>query len=110
MEPLTEEIEEERIDTMKEWNKFCSSRFRREIQQIDNVICLQKAALENLRQLDVDLYKQIELIKTRLVGKLYTGRLYQQNKRSCQKSWNINTVHLKSNILVLCKFQTFVLP
>ena len=54
---MSEEIEDERIDTLKEWNKFASSRHRREIQQIDNVICLQKAALENLRQLDVDLYK-----------------------------------------------------
>ena len=57
MEPLTEEMEDERIDINKEWSQYCARRHRNEIQQIDKVIYLQKAALEKLRQLDIDLYK-----------------------------------------------------
>jgi hypothetical protein len=36
--PITEEIEEERIEIIKEWGKFSSNRHRQEIQQIDKML------------------------------------------------------------------------
>jgi SepF-like predicted cell division protein (DUF552 family) len=57
LEPISEEIEDERIDIIKEYSRYCFRRNKKEIRQIDNAIILQKAALENLRQLDVNLYK-----------------------------------------------------
>jgi len=77
LEPLTEEMEDERIDINKEWSQYCARRHRNEIQQIDKVIYLQKAALEKLRQLDIDLYKLAiapdnELIPFKAKGPLKT--------------------------------------
>ena len=43
--PITEEIEEERLEVLKEWCKFSMIRHRNEIQQIDRMLYSQK---ENL--------------------------------------------------------------
>ena len=65
--PITEEIEEERIEIIKEWGKFSSNRHRQEIQQIDKMLYSQKAALEKLRELDQNLYKMAIQIDNNLV-------------------------------------------
>jgi len=65
--PITEEIEEERIEILKEWCKFSSTRHRHEIQQIDRMLYSQKAALEKLRELDQNLYKMAIQIDNNLV-------------------------------------------
>ena len=65
--PITEEIEEERIEILKEWCKFSMIRHRNEIQQIDRMLYSQKAALEKLRELDQNLYKMAIQIDNNLV-------------------------------------------
>jgi len=65
--PITEEIEEERIEIVKEWSRFSKNRHRHEIQQIDRMLYSQKAALEKLRELDQNLYKMAIQIDNNLV-------------------------------------------
>ena len=57
MSPLTEEMEEERLDTLVEWTQFTSQRSIREIKQIDRILYAQRDALDQLRILDPGLYK-----------------------------------------------------
>lgn len=73
---LTEEIEDERYYAFKEWSDFCSKRFTKEIKQIDNTILAQKAALEQLRLLDQDLYRQAIALDSTLLPFADKGPLY----------------------------------
>ena len=60
-------MEDERIELKKEWGHYCTARHMKEIQQIDRVIISQKAALEQLRLLDQDLYKHAVSIDSTFV-------------------------------------------
>lgn len=55
---VTEELEDERIDIVKDWARYSSARHMKELKEIDTVILAQKAALEELRLADQELYRQ----------------------------------------------------
>ena len=55
---MTEELEDERIDIVKDWARYSSARHVKELKEIDTVILAQKAALEELRLADQELYRQ----------------------------------------------------
>ena len=74
---MTEEIEDERIELGKEWNRYCTARHLKEIKEIDTVILAQKAALEELRLADPELYRQalepdLTLLPYKAKGPYYT--------------------------------------
>ena len=73
---ITEEVEDERIEIGKEWNRYCNKRHVKEMQEIDRVIISQKAALEELRITDQELYRQavedLTLLPFKAKGPCYT--------------------------------------
>lgn len=73
---LTEEIEDERYYAFKDWSRYCKQRYRNEIRQIDKSILAQKAALEQIRLLDQDLYRQAIALDTSLMPYAAKGPLY----------------------------------
>ena len=73
---IAEEVEDERIEIGKEWNRYCNKRHVKEMQEIDRVIISQKAALEELRITDQELYRQavedLTLLPFKAKGPCYT--------------------------------------
>ena len=55
---VTEELEDERIDIVKDWARYSHARHIKELKEIDTVILAQKAALEELRLADQELYRK----------------------------------------------------
>ena len=73
---VSEEVQDERIEIGKEWTRYCNKRHLKEMQEIDRVILSQKAALEELRITDQELYRQavedLTLLPFKAKGPCYT--------------------------------------
>merc|ERR1719210_3213528 len=74
---VSEAVEDERIEIGKDWNRYCNIRHLKEIREIDAVILSQKAALEELRITDQELWRQalepdLTLLPFKAKGPCYT--------------------------------------
>ena len=74
---VTEELEDERIDIVKDWARYSHARHIKELKEIDTVILAQKAALEELRLADQELYRKalepdLSLVPFTAKGPCYT--------------------------------------